>query len=172
MAAGVLVRRADAIDTSAIARIHVAGWHSAYSDFLPPETLDRMAIADQERYWQAALKSGSDCVVTLVAEQAGALVGFCTTVLPSAPGHAAEISAIYVDPSMWRQGVGKVLLAAGLDQARAAGVDTAFLWVFERNESAQHFYEGFGFAADGATLRHASGQMALRMSMALEGPQP
>ena len=43
------IRPASTADASAIARIHVAGWQSAYRDILPDEHLDSLP---QARYWQ------------------------------------------------------------------------------------------------------------------------
>ncbi len=168
MGAETAVRRADPADAGAIARIHVAAWRLAYREFLPPETLARLSTRDRKRYWREALGSGTGRYLTLVAERAGVLLGFSTIAMRSTAGHEAEITAIYVDPPNWRQGVGTVLLAASLEQARAADADTAVLWVFERNRPAQELYKDFGFAADGETMHHDSGQIALRMSAALD----
>ncbi len=163
MPAGMAIRRAEALDAGAIARIHAAGWRTAYRDFLPPATLARLSVEDREHYWRDALRENGDRYLTLVAEQGPSLMGFCTTTLPSAPDNGAEITAIYVDPPWWRNGVGEQLLLASMQEVRTAGAIEFHLWVFEANRSAQAFYERFGFIADGESMRHESGQPALRM---------
>ena len=46
------------------------------------------------------------------------------------------------------EGTGRTLLAAALDQLRAAGFDGATLWVLSINERARRFYEAAGWVAD------------------------
>lgn len=76
----------------------------------------------------------------LVAEQAGAIVGVVTVKAMDAPG-ACEIGKLFVAPGVLRQGLGRALMAAAVDLARARG--------FARMEiladpNAAAFYESLG----------------------------
>ena len=72
----------------------------------------------------------------------------------------AEISALYIDPSRWRSGVGRALLAEALARLRAAEWSEVTLWVLAGNAPARAFYERFGFAADGAEVEHVPSGVA------------
>lgn len=76
----------------------------------------------------------------LVAEQAGAIVGVVTVEAMDAPG-TCEIGKLFVAPGVLRQGLGRALMAAAVDLARARG--------FARMEiladpNAAAFYESLG----------------------------
>ncbi|MFH8586771.1 GNAT family N-acetyltransferase [Streptomyces celluloflavus] len=63
---------------------------------------------------------------------------------------AGELFALYVTPGLIGTGIGRALLTAGLDRARAAGWETLCLWVVRGNTRARRFYERAGFVPDGA----------------------
>jgi N-acetylglutamate synthase-like GNAT family acetyltransferase len=81
-----------------------------------------------------------------VAEIAGAIVGFAA-VLPRPDGDS-ELDALFVEPGLWRHGVGRALVEHCGAVARAAGA--ASLHVVGNPEAAA-FYEACGFAAYGTT---------------------
>jgi GNAT superfamily N-acetyltransferase len=80
------------------------------------------------------------------------VVGF-VTITPSrdedAPA-AGEIQALYVDPSRWRGGVGRLLLREACTRLRRRGFEEAILWVLAGNQRGEHFYEAHGWRRDGA----------------------
>jgi ribosomal protein S18 acetylase RimI-like enzyme len=65
---------------------------------------------------------------------------------------AAQIERIYVDRLAQRNGVGRALLKAGVDAARAAGEGAVWLAVWRDNLRAQQFYRDNGFATVGTTF--------------------
>ena len=69
-------------------------------------------------------------------------------------------SALYIEPSRWRAGVGRALLAEALARLRAAEWSEVTLWVLAGNSPARAFYERFGFAADGAEVEHVPSGVA------------
>src|SRR3546814_20339886 len=52
---GFLVRRAVLGDEAGIARVHVQGWHEAYTGRIPSSLLDRMDIARYTEGWRRSL---------------------------------------------------------------------------------------------------------------------
>jgi GNAT superfamily N-acetyltransferase len=169
-----IVRRATPADAAAIAGVHVRSWQAAYRGIVPDEILDGLSVAARESTWDAILARGADEAFTLVAEHDGCVVGFCSLTIRSRDADAdvatGEIAAAYVDPDHWRRGAGRALLAAALQDVRAAGCDAVTLWVFARNDRARAFYGGFGFAPDGATtVDERSGEPEIRLRAALEG---
>ena len=62
---------------------------------------------------------------------------------------AGEIYALYVDPTRWGLGVGRLLLAESRKQLVRRGHSEALLWVLVGNEPAQRFYVADGWVLDG-----------------------
>jgi GNAT superfamily N-acetyltransferase len=81
---------------------------------------------------------------TLVAESAGRLLGFAV-VLRRDDGDA-ELDGLFVEPSHWRRGVGRTLVACAEQLAMAEGAGT--LWV-TANTRALGFYDACGFVRVG-----------------------
>ena len=100
------------------------------------------------------MREGARLGYILVAEDEDGLAGF-TGVGPSrdpdpAPG-VGEVRSFFVAAGRWRRGIGRELMAAGLEALREQGFAAATLWSFADNERANAFYEAHGFARDGAT---------------------
>jgi GNAT superfamily N-acetyltransferase len=92
----------------------------------------------------------------LVAERVGDLIGF-VCVRASADADAertvGEVDGFYVRPALWGTGVGRALLAAGLEQLLALGFKEATLWTESRNERPLRIYRMAGWTLDGAQRR-------------------
>jgi GNAT superfamily N-acetyltransferase len=89
----------------------------------------------------------------LLVEDGGELLGFTTcgeSRDADADDSTGEVRTLFVAPSAWRHGVGRALMAAGLDDLRAGGYSEATVWSFAANERANAFYERQGFTHDGA----------------------
>ncbi len=163
----VEVRRAVIEDAGPIAAVHVRAWQVAYRGLVGDEVLDGLSVAQREEVWRQAL-SGDGGLTIYVAVSAGGIVGFCATAAPSRDDDAhddvAEVGAIYVEPDVWRTGVGRALMDAALAGLRAAGWRSVTLWVLAENQRARDFYARFGFDADGAVTTHElSGQTEVRL---------
>jgi|FEC22Drversion2_1045045.scaffolds.fasta_scaffold00738_25 GNAT superfamily N-acetyltransferase len=77
----------------------------------------------------------------LVAEGAGGLVGVAAVLPPDGEG-VAEIDQLFVDPPAMGRGIGRALLLAALDLARAEGARAVRLL---SDPQARPFYERHGF---------------------------
>lgn len=143
------IRPAKPVDSAAIALIHVTAWRAAYRGMIPDVVLDSLKVETRELFWRGLL---AEPHWTYVAERDSGIIGFCCMVR-SRDGKAglAEIAALYVSPSHWRQGAGQALCEAVF----AAAVDVGFagitLWVLAANLAAISFYAARGFSEDGAT---------------------
>jgi GNAT superfamily N-acetyltransferase len=82
-----------------------------------------------------------------VAELDGSVAGFAT-VLPRSDGEA-ELEDLFVDPGMWRRGVGARLVAEAGERAVALGAGTLHVVGGER---ARGFYETCGFHVVGSVM--------------------
>ena len=65
----------------------------------------------------------------------------------------AEVTTLYVDPTVWRRHLGSALLEAAVGHAAGTGRADVRLWVAEANDGARAFYERAGWEPDGATQR-------------------
>lgn len=153
----IRIRLADERDAEAIARIHVAGWRAAYADLIPADHLADLDVSERTARWRTRLGAAADPgAPTFVAvDEAERLGGFVHTGpvrdddLP--PAGRAEVYTIYVDPSMWRQGIGGSLMAAVDDFWGPRHVHEMVLWAFEANQAARAFYERLGYVPDGSS---------------------
>lgn len=82
--------------------------------------------------------------------QQGRRVGFAAAGPCRADDDLGELYAIYTHPDTWRSGVGTSLLHAATSHLRNVGFDEAVLWVLPGTTRARHFYEAWGWHADGA----------------------
>jgi ribosomal protein S18 acetylase RimI-like enzyme len=88
----------------------------------------------------------------LIDERDGALAGY-VKVAPLWPiasvAHVRQINDITVDPVFRRRGVGRALVAAAAERARAEGARKLTLRVLGHNTPARHLYAASGFEVEG-----------------------
>ena len=79
-----------------------------------------------------------------VAERQGAIAGF-SAVLPRPDGEA-DLDGLFVEPKIWRSGVGRALVQHCCSYARTQGVSALFVL---GNPHAEDFYQACGFETRG-----------------------
>jgi ribosomal protein S18 acetylase RimI-like enzyme len=121
---------------------HAAGFRALVADalaefgFRVDPVLER-DLDDPARYYDAVF----------VAEDGSTVVGSVALRLVE-PG-VAELKRMYVLPDRRRQGLGRALLARGLEWARDRGVRRIRLDTAEQMTAAQRLYESAGFVRTG-----------------------
>ena len=89
---------------------------------------------------------------SLVYELEGELAGYVQArplwPIPSV-AHVREIKALTVDPRFRRRGIGRALLDAAIERARAEGVRKLTLRVLGHNTPARALYAACGFVEEG-----------------------
>jgi GNAT superfamily N-acetyltransferase len=153
------IRAATIADARGIAEIHVAAWKAAYRGLMPDSLLDGLSVEQRETIWQ---RIGTEQKFQLlVAEEREKVVGFVnygpSRDADTDSGLNGEILAIYVDPNLWHEGIGRGLLEAALSNLRAASFNEVTLWVLVSNARARVFYERAGFSLDGVTRKEVVG---------------
>ena len=143
------VRRAVVDDAAAIADVHTRSWQGAYEHVFGAERLATIDVEGRRAMWERGLEHGVRDVH--VAEDGGRVVGFVGTGPSRDPDAEGELGEIYVLPEAMGTGVGRALLAAGVEAMAARGYADAILWVLDDNPRARAFYEREGWAEDGAT---------------------
>ena len=117
----------------------VNGWRSA---------------ADERRYLRAVRRYPHAAVLVAEAED-GHVVGRLSISRDQHPAsrHVADLG-LMVDARYRRQGIGRALLKASVEWARAAGIRKLELHVFPWNAGAIALYEDFGFVREGLRRNH------------------
>ena len=92
----------------------------------------------------------------VVAEVDGRIAGFA--VLLNRDG-TAELDGLFVEPDLWRRGIGSALVEEAVHEARRRGLS---LVTVTAGPSARAFYESCGFTVEGAAETRFG--PALRMS--------
>jgi len=150
----IVCRPATSADLPAIAAVRIRSWQAAYRGSVPQDYLDGLDVDAETTRWKSRSLDGHH-----VAVVDGSVVGW----LHAGPYRAdegedvpgpscGEVSAIYALPEVWGLGVGRRLLAYGLEELRRLGLSPVLLWVLVANERARRFYERAGFHADGPVV--------------------
>jgi L-amino acid N-acyltransferase YncA len=141
-------------DCHAIAEVHVLSWRHAYQNLLPAEFLASLSVEQRAAMWRESLATGT--LQLLVARDHKGIAGFIAFG-PSrdeeAAPHSAEVWAIYLVPSSWSQGTGRMLWLAALERMLGQGYKTVSLWVIAGNERAIQFYSTAGFKPEPHSVR-------------------
>ena len=88
----------------------------------------------------------------LVAEVDGVVVGYAILAQPIAlpsHDHVLELRGLAVDPHQQRNGAGRGLVEAAVEEARDRGARKLTLRVLGGNTSARQLYDGCGFIVEG-----------------------
>lgn len=148
----IQIRPAIAKDAHAIATIHVTSWQKIYRGHIPDTILDNLSIKEREQKWRELINNK---VIILVIEKNNEIVGFAS-LCPSRdsdtdPKICGEISAVYLNPDVWHQGLGTKLCNYALSELEGMGFKEVILWVLKENNQARKFYERMGFCNTGDT---------------------
>lgn len=125
----------------------------AYREFVPP---------DPSPGWNEYLDSIADIAgrvdrtTVLVAVEDGRILGTATVEIDSTigdddrelPPDVAALRMLGVDPSVRRGGIGRALVEASMEAARARGKRRFILRTTSRMTNAQRLYESMGFRRD------------------------
>ncbi|OZF26262.1 GNAT family N-acetyltransferase [Rhodococcus sp. 14-2483-1-2] len=141
----VTLRVPDLLDAVELAELHVAVWLSTYGHRLPKSHFDSAAVQRREKMWSIILRNCDPSTSLVVAEHAGALVGFAHAGNPfeKLPARPLQLHSLYVADGYREFGTGQRLLDYVVADRRAQ------LWVADENERARKFYERNRFRADG-----------------------
>jgi len=145
-----VIRFAKTSDAEQIAACHIASWQKAYRGHIPDSVLDSLSVKEREQKWHDLLDNN---VNVLVLERDNQIIGFAS-LCPARdqdtdPTKCGEISAIYLHPDFWHQGLGKKICQKALSELEKMGFSEVIIWVLKENDQARKFYEGMGFNETG-----------------------
>ncbi|WP_211474459.1 GNAT family N-acetyltransferase [Collimonas humicola] len=171
----VVIRRATVADAGVIAAVRIDSWRTTYRGIIPDDYLDGMKIEESTAIWSRILSATSNAANVFVAEVDGEVLGFAAgmTLAESKLGFDSELTAIYLEPSVQRAGIGRKLVAHVAAALASAGAANMLVWVLADNRPARQFYEMLGaellaeqpFSWDGLELQEAGyGWRTIRVS--------
>lgn len=117
--------------------------------------LPKAVVADYWRGVAADLARGTR--VVLIARQGDHIIGSVQLDLPQKPNarHRTEVQKLLVHPSVRRQGLGRALMLAVEDAARAQG-RTLLVLDTEQGSAAEPLYRGIGYTVAGTIPAYAA----------------
>jgi GNAT superfamily N-acetyltransferase len=147
----LLIRSATDDDRAGVARVHVRSWQTGYRGLMPDGYLEQLKPEDRESRYRFDQDDVS-APRWLVASHDDVIVGFANfgSSRDDDGLKVGEIFALYVEPEVWGQGVGRKILAKARADLHELSFRTAILWVLTGNQRAMGFYEKDGWSADGS----------------------
>jgi ribosomal protein S18 acetylase RimI-like enzyme len=147
----IQIRETTEKDIDAIARINVRMWQHAYKGLLPRHFLESLSVEERMKRRRAYMLDKTPLVSHFVATYKGTIIGFSDIGPGKGDGNEdfGEIYTLYVDPTVFRKGVGKVLLEAAQQKLKQADFQEAIVWQLKQNDIGREFYEKQGWQADG-----------------------
>jgi ribosomal protein S18 acetylase RimI-like enzyme len=140
----VELRSAGSHDAEQIAMLHADSWRRNYRGAYADTFLDGDIGADRRSVWSSRLAAPAG-TQTLLAEQDGALVGFCHVIFDRDPQWGSLVDNLHVRHGHGRRGIGSHLLRSAAHSVQAqASAPAMYLWVLQQNTNAQHFYRACG----------------------------
>ncbi len=145
-------------DVDGLAETAVAAWREGFRGIVPEEVDPRSAWRPA-RIAERLAGASRDGSAILAAEVNGLVRGLAlygpSRDRGAAPGEG-EIVALYVHPDNWRQGLGRGLVEASLDELARGGHVEAIVWTLAESPRNLAFYGALGFHRDGGTQRRPS----------------
>jgi len=108
---------------------------------------------------------GVPCSRSMIAVTSGKTVGY---IIYWFLASEIDIHNLAVDPAYRRQGIGRSLLAAVIEEARDSGLSRVTLEVRKSNDAAQRLYQSLGFAVQGVRTGYYSDDGEDALVMVLE----
>lgn len=139
------IRKASENDITGIAHVQIKSWQSTYKGILPDTYLNSMNLETRKKNWTRNLKMLHSA--TYIAENdEGHIVGFAaggpeqTNTLHYFQG---EVYAIYLLQEYQRQGIGKKLIKAVVEELIRKQHGNLIIWALKDNPS-RGFYKALG----------------------------
>ena len=125
------VRPAVFRDAQGIAHVHIQSWQAAYAELMPAEVIAARSLAQRTAQWQQWMSERPHESIW-VTTQEDRILGFVAggptrgTWAAWCPG---EIYALYLDPSVFGQGLGARLLQQMIEHLKSQGYASQWVWV-------------------------------------------
>lgn len=145
--------RGDAAIARTIAAIHADSWRSAYRGIYGDSFLDNDVHRERHGFWRRRIPELRTLDAQLfLATVDGVPAGFSCVEFGAQCTHGAYIDNLHVLPDFQGHGMGRALVDCAAAWARARGVRSIYLFVFEGNAMARGFYAATGWRESGRDM--------------------
>ncbi len=155
----MIIRKVNQTDSRyEISNVYEQSWKYAYKGIIPQSYLDSIPSGQ----WCGAFDNPDKH--TLIMLDGDKIIGTSSCYRSRFDNYKdwGEIISIYLLPEYMGKGYGTSLLKKAVEELKAMGFKTIFLWVLEENHRARLFYEKFGFKFSGKYLENNIGGKQLR----------
>jgi len=144
-----ILRRASAADAAKLSLLGQATFLTAFAFDHPGDALVTHCETQHSRALYADWAEHPDYALWIVETPLGAPIGYAALTPPALDIPVAEgdleLKRIYALTGWQNAGLGRRLMAATVDEAKARGAKRLYLCVYEVNVAAQRFYARLGF---------------------------
>src|SRR5262249_39191192 len=145
-----VVREATVADVPAACIVRVRSWRAAYAGLMPQAVIDSLDLGTMWSAWRASVaRPPSRWNQLFVTGPPGEVHSYVWVRPIDGSRDAAEVAAMYSDPTVWGTAAGWETFNTGVDFLRSSGFEDHSLWMLKGNERAGRFYERAGRRADG-----------------------
>lgn len=155
-----LIRIAGPDDAAAAARVQREGWRSAYAAIFPPESLETIDTAAQERKWAGRLDGAGGrfaFVASVNSEVVGVIAGGPPRI--AASERQGEIYSLYVLSAHRERGIGEALMSAAFHHLHHTGRSGVMLWTLAGNMTGRAWFRRLGGREEGQADRPSIGDL-------------
>ena len=149
------IRAATADDVTAMAKVRIDTWRSAYAGIVPSDHLESLSYDRTAEGWRSGIfASGSPDLAAFVAEEAdGQIAGIaiCGPAEGLEGKGTGQVHVLYVLPGFQRRGVGRSLMQRCGRHLVSRGYGSLVVWVLKDNPYRE-FYEGLSGVQAGEKL--------------------
>jgi GNAT superfamily N-acetyltransferase len=149
------ITTANETDAQAMAQVRVAAWQAGYGAFMPKDFLQGLNAQQDAQGLQNFLAQPPAGFCALKAIDEHNNFNLCAYAWLGEPRFSSaepcmELWALNCHPKYWRCGIGRALLVAVIQRARAQTGALA-LWCIQGNTPAEALYNSMGFTRTGHT---------------------
>lgn len=152
------IRRATADDAAKLALLGGATFLAAFAHDHPGDALVAHCREEHSEALYAGWAADPTSALWIAETPLGAPVGYALMTVPkldiAVEPEDLELKRIYALSGWQGGGLGRRLMGAVIDEARARNARRLYLCVYEANAAAQAFYERFGFRRVGTQRFH------------------
>ncbi|MBO0992797.1 GNAT family N-acetyltransferase [Bacillus sp. SD088] len=137
------IRQAEQTDAKGIAKVQVDSWRTTYKGIVPDKYLHSMTYESREEKWKDIIPQTA---VFIAETNTGEIVGFANggkERTEKYPNYIGELYAIYILEEYQREGIGRLLVEAVIEDLQENNIFSMIVQVLAENRS-RFFYESLG----------------------------
>ncbi|MEJ8766353.1 GNAT family N-acetyltransferase [Oceanobacillus sp. HCA-5259] len=138
------IRKANSVDATSIAKVHVDSWRTTYKGIIPDEFLNNLSYEQRTELWKENL-ARVDNYIVVAENNEGQIIGFADAWKRESNivKNSSDLTCIYLLEEFQGKGIGRKLLHELFLHFKRLGIEKVFVEVLEENKT-RYFYEHYG----------------------------